>query len=194
MNNHNLKQYDFEHPSRLFILEDRLKGLLGGPLLYRPYFKTLGLKGNENVLDFGCGGGAGSRHLVNLLTTGGHLVCLDASSYWIARARSRLKKYSNAECQSGDIRVMDIPDSSFDVISTIHVIHDIAPAERQGIIQALSRKLKTGGFFFVKEPIKKSHGIPVEELGALLSGAGFKVVEHRETGAEYIGKYVKTAQ
>ena len=61
MSDDNFKEYDFEHPSTIFVLEDKLKGLLGGPLLYNPYFITFGLKGNERVLDFGCGGGAGSR-------------------------------------------------------------------------------------------------------------------------------------
>ena len=43
------KERDFEHPSALFVLEDALKGLIGGPLLYYPYFKTFGLKGDEKV-------------------------------------------------------------------------------------------------------------------------------------------------
>jgi len=183
----NFKQYDFEHPSSLFILEDKLKGLLGGPLLYNPYFKTFELKGNESVLDFGCGGGAGSRCLANLLGKGGHLTCIDVSRYWIARARKRLAKYSNVECQSGDIRELDIPDSSFDVISTIHVIHDITPAERQDIVKALSQKLKAGGLFFIREPVKKSHGMPVEEIRALLSDAGLNEIK-----SEYMGKYQKS--
>jgi len=188
----NFKQYDFEHPSSLFILEDKLKGLLGGPLLYNPYFKTFELKGNESVLDFGCGGGAGSRCLANLLGKGGHLTCIDVSRYWIARARKRLAKYSNVECQSGDIRELDIPDSSFDVISTIHVIHDITPAERQDIVKALSQKLKAGGLFFIREPVKKSHGMPVEEIRALLSDAGLNEMEHKETKSEYMGRYQKS--
>jgi len=188
----NFKQYDFEHPSSLFILEDKLKGLLGGPLLYNPYFKTFELKENESVLDFGCGGGAGSRCLANLLGKGGHLTCIDVSRYWIARARKRLAKYSNVECQSGDIRELDIPDSSFDVISTIHVIHDITPAERQDIVKALSQKLKAGGLFFIREPVKKSHGMPVEEIRALLSDAGLNEMEHKETKSEYMGRYQKS--
>ena len=57
MGNYAYKQIDFEHPSFFFILEDKLKNLLGGPLLYNPYFKTFGLAGNERVLDFGCGSG-----------------------------------------------------------------------------------------------------------------------------------------
>lgn len=192
MSDDNFKQYDFEHPSTLFVLEDKLKGLLGGPLLYNPYFKTFGLKGNERILDFGCGGGAGSRFLANLLSKGGHLTCVDVSSYWIAKARKRLEKYSNVECKSGDIRELDIPDSSFDIISTIHVVHDISPAERQDIVKTLSQKLKVGGLFFIREPVKKSHGMPVEEIRTLLSGAGLKEIEHKETKSEYMGKYQKS--
>jgi len=192
LSDNNFKQYDFEHPSILFILEDKLKSLLGGLLLYNPYFKTFALKGNESILDFGCGGGTGSRCLANLLDKGGHLTCIDVSRYWIARARKRLDKYSNLECKSGDIRKLDIPDSSFDVISTFYVIHDITPAERQDIVKVLSQKLKAGGLFFIKEPVKKSHGMPPEEIRALLSDVGLNEIEHKETKSEYMGKYQKS--
>ena len=192
MSDQDFKGYDFEHPSIPFILEDKLKGLLGGALLYYPYYRTFGLKGNENVLDFGCGGGTGSRCLANLLDKGGHLTCVDLSSYWIAKARKRLEKYSNVECKSGDIRKLEIADSSFDVISANHVVHDITPAERQDIVKTLSQKLKASGLFFTREPVKMSHGMPVEEIRTLLSGAGLNETEHRETKSEYIGKYQKT--
>ena len=192
MSNSEFKGYDFEHPSILFILEDKLKGLLGGPLLYNPYFKTFGLKGNERVLDFGCGGGTGSRCLANLLDKDGHLTCIDVSRYWIVKARKRLGKYPNIECKAGDIRELDISDYSFDVISAIHVIHDIAPDERQDIVKTLSQKLKKGGLFFIREPIKKSHGMPVEEIRALFSDAGLNEIEHKETKSEYMGKYQKS--
>jgi ubiquinone/menaquinone biosynthesis C-methylase UbiE len=184
------KEHDFEHPSVLFILEDKLKGLIGGPLLYNPYFKTFGLRGNENVLDFGCGGGAGSQRLAALLKDG-HLTCVDTSRYWIEKARKRLIKYDQAECKSGDIRELDIPDSFFDVISIIHVIHDIDPGDRQGTISTLSRKLKPGGILFIKERIGKSHGMPVEEIRSRLSDAGLKEIECKETKSEYAGKYKK---
>lgn len=32
MSNYEFKERDFEHPSTLFVLEDVLKGLIGGPL------------------------------------------------------------------------------------------------------------------------------------------------------------------
>jgi len=189
LSDNDFKRYDFEHPSTLFVLEDKLKALLGGLLLYNRYFKTFALKGNESVLDFGCGGGAGSRCLANLLDKGGHLTCLDVSGYWISRARKRLAKYSNVECRLGDIRKLDIPDSSFDVISTFYVIHDISPGERRDTVKVLSHKLKARGVFFIKEPVKKPHGMLPEEIRALLSEAGFSEIEHRETKSEYVGKY-----
>jgi len=149
------------------------------------------LEGNESVLDFGCGGGTSSRCLAKLLDRGGHLTSIDTSRYWIAKARKRLEKYPNVECKLGDIRELDIPDSSFDLISTIHVIHDIAPAERAGIVNTLSRKLRAGGLFFIRERIGKSHGMSVEEIRSLLSEADLNEIKHKETKLEYIGKYQK---
>ena len=189
MSDYEFKKHDFDHPSTLFVLEDKLKGILGGPLLFNPYFKTFGLKGNEKVLDFGCGGGAGSRYLTKLLDKGGYLPCVDISRYWIAKAIKRLTKYSNVECKSGDIRELDIPDSSFDVISIIHVIHDIGPGDRQGTVSALSRKLKAGGMLFIRERIEKSHGMPVGEIRSLLSDAGLRELDFQETKSEYRGRF-----
>lgn len=192
MNEYEFKKRDFEHPSIMFKLEDFLKGIVGGPLLYNPYYKTFNLNGNEHILDFGCGGGAGSKCLAKLLNKYGHLTCIDSSPYWISRAKKRLKRFPDIECRHGDIRELDIPDASFDVITIIHVIHDIAPAERADIVNTLGRKLKSNGKLFIRERIQKSHGMPVHELRAILSGAGLKEIESRETSSEYIGAYRKT--
>jgi len=185
------KAYDFEHPSALFIFEDVLKWFIGGPLFFNPYYKTFGFKGDERVLDFGCGGGAGSQCLVNLLGEKGHLTCVDVSNYWMRKAEKRLKKYPNVECIAGDIRKLDIPESSFDVISVIHVIHDIAPADRQDTVNVLSRTLKAEGTLFIWEPTKESHGMPAEEIRTLLSGAGLNETEYSANESKYTGTYRK---
>lgn len=119
--------------------------------------------------------------LARLLDKGGHVTCVDISHYWVAKARRRLNSYSNVECRAGDIRELDIPDSSFDIISTFHVIHDIAPRDRQDIIEIPSMKLKAGGLFFIREPTKESHGMPVEGIRTLLSGAGLKETNYKGT-------------
>jgi ubiquinone/menaquinone biosynthesis C-methylase UbiE len=189
MNEYEFKQVDFEHPSLLFILEDILKGLMGSPFLYKPYFGTFGLRGDENVLDFGCGGGAGSRCLAKLLNNNGYLTCVDISNYWIKRAIERLKKYPNVKCLVGSIKNLELPEHSFDTISIFHVIHDIAPAERQDTVSLLCRKLKADGTIFVREPVKKSHGMPVSEIRILFSNEGLIETECQESKSEYRGRF-----
>jgi len=81
MSEYQFKQVDFENPSFLFVLEDMLKNLIGGMLFYNSYYKTFGLKGNEKVLDFGCGGGTGAKYLMKFLNKSGHLTCVDVAHY-----------------------------------------------------------------------------------------------------------------
>ncbi len=194
MKNQEYKAPDFEHPSPLFVFEDWLKGWLGGALLYDPYYRSFGLEGGENVLDFGCGGGAGSRRIARLLGKGGRVTCIDLSDYWIARARKRLASYPAAECRAGDIRQMDTPAAAFDVITTFHVIHDIAPAQRQETVRTLAGRLMPGGRFFIREPVKESHGMPVEEIRSLMKSAGMEEKVGRVTKSEYLGEYRKPPQ
>jgi len=189
MSNYEYKQIDFEHPPLLFVLEDKLKGLLGGPLLYNPYFKTFELSGNEKIVDFGCGGGTGACCLAKLLNDGGHLTCVDVSNYWIDKAKYRLKRYTNVECLEGDIRELDIPEHSFDIISIFHVIHDIAPEERQGISDRLATLLNRNGKLFIREPIKESHGMPVSEILTLFTNSGFKETQSDVGKSEYKGVF-----
>lgn len=187
MGNYTYKQIDFDHPSFLFVLEDRLKNLLGGPLLYNSYFKAFRLTGNERVLDFGCGGGAGSRCLAKLLNSSGHLTCIDISDYWINKAKRTLNNFSDVECLAGDIRELDIPENSFDIISIFHVIHDILPDDRQSIVDRLSRLLAVDGKIFIREPIKESHGMPVQEIQSLLTGGGLTEVQSEAGKSEFKG-------
>ncbi len=193
MSTYEFKQRDFEHPSRLFVLEDVLKGLIGGPLLYCPYYNSFDLKGNEKILDFGCGGGNGSKCLANLLNKGGHLMCIDASPYWIRKAKKRLQKFANVECKAGDIRELNLTDFSFDGITIFHVIHDISPVIRKQIMNVLTLKLKRDGELFIRERIEKSHGMPVSEIRDLLSAVGLKEIEYKVTRSEYMGKYRKVS-
>ena len=190
MNEYRFKQPDFENPSLLFKIEELLKDILGGPLLYDRYYKSFGLKGNETVLDFGCGGGTGSRSLAGLLNKG-NVICLDSSTYFINKAIKRLAKYPNAECVHGDIDEVNISSSSIDVISIIHVIHDIEPGDRQRIIKSLSDKLKSGGYLFIREPIRESHGMPIAEIRERLTAAGLKETGSQTSKTEFTASYIK---
>jgi ubiquinone/menaquinone biosynthesis C-methylase UbiE len=190
MTEYKFKQPDFDNPSFLFRLEDKLKGFLGGPF-YRTFIKAFALKGDEHVLDFGCGGGVESRFVLEYLEDGGRITCIDLSDYWIQRAKKRLNKYPNASCIQGDIRKLEIPNNFFDMIFTIHVIHDIAPEERQSTVDALASKLKPHCPFYIWEPTKISHGMPIEEIRELLSNAGLEEQTHEKAKSSYKGKFLK---
>jgi len=94
------------------------------------------------------------------------------------------------ECKIGDINDLLIPDRYYDVITIMHVIHDIEPVKRQDTINVLSQKLNKDGSLFIREPIKKSHGIAVEEIQTLLTNANLREVEHEEIKTEYKGRFV----
>jgi ubiquinone/menaquinone biosynthesis C-methylase UbiE len=174
----------------LFRLDDKLKCFFGG-WYFKSFVKSFALMGNEYVLDFGSGGGIGARFVLKHLGENGHITCVDRSSYWISKARKRLKKFPNVTYALGDISRLEIPEKAYDVILARYVIHDIAPEERQRIMNALANKLKPGGAMYIWEPTKISHGMPAEEIRELVSRSGLQELSHEKTKSSYKGKFLK---
>ena len=164
---------------------------------YKKYIYGLGLKGDENVLDFGSGSGAGSRHFAEILSDkGGRLTCLDISKPWMKTAIRRLKKYSNVRFITRDIRNAEIPDQTFDIISIHIMLHDIDKDERPEIVRALAASLRSGGMLFIREPVNPSHGMPADEIRLLMTQnglreTGFEILKIIFAGKVYAGRFVK---
>lgn len=183
---------DFNNPSALFRFEDRLKGLIGGPLHYAPYFRSLGgFRGDEEVLDFGCGGGVSTRSIAAELTRGGSVTGVDISSYFSERARKRVARYPSARILRGEITELDLPPRSFDLISIVHVIHDIPRAKRSATVLALAPLLKPNGRLWIWEPTRPSHGMPAEEIRGLMAEAGLREVSAEVQGSAFKGVFEK---
>jgi len=163
---------DFQTPGLLDLLSDALLQHGLARRLYRGYADSLGLQGNEKVLELGCGSGALSRHIAARVSRGGHLTCLDTSNAWIEVARRRLRRFTNVDLVPADILEADVQDGAFDVAVVHFVLHEIQPEQREKIICTLSRKLKDDGKLFVKEPTKEDHGIPVEQIQQIMAGCG----------------------
>lgn len=165
---------DFEKPSFLYIAtEEVLNNRLSG-FLYAGYIKSLGLKGNEKVLDFGSGSGAGSKHIAKLLENGGSLTCVDLSEFWIEKARKRLKKYRNVEFHVGNLPDLGLEERSFDVIYISYAFHHVDKKLRKPIAEEFYRLLKDEGTVFFKEPQRENDGIPLPEVRNIMQIAGFK--------------------
>ncbi len=183
---------DFENPSALFRFEDRLKALVGGPLLYAPYFRSRGgLRGDEQVLDFGCGGGISTRCIAAALTRGGSVTGVDISTYFSELARHRVARCPNARVLRGEITELNLPRGSFDLVSIIHVIHDIPKARRSATVQAVASLLKPKGRLWIWEPTRPSHGMPGDEVRALLEQAGLRELSAELRAKAFKGIYEK---
>ncbi len=144
---------------------------------YRSYVESLGLKGNERVLEYGSGTGAASRHIAPILQKKtGHLTCVDISTVFMNSVKKKMSKYPNVDFMLGDIRILDIKSGSYDMVFMHYVLHDIPEGRRQENVGMLASKLKNGGRICIREPTGEKHGMPAEEIKRIMTYAGLKEV------------------
>ena len=166
---------------------------------YRKFVDSFHLKGDEKVLDFGCGPGSASKFIAQILEKGGgELTCLDLSPAWIGRAKKHLSKFSKVEYFAGDIRKWEEKNNYFDAVAIHFILHDIDHPERQEIVRALAKKMKTGAKLFIREPTKEGHGMTPEEIRELMLKSGLKENKSKSTksfimGTMYTGIFSKIA-
>jgi ubiquinone/menaquinone biosynthesis C-methylase UbiE len=156
-------------PGKLEVWMTVLVGKLFGRSVYEPYVDSLGLRGDERVLDFGSGAGTPARLLARKLVGGGQVTCVDISQVWLETARKRLARFPNVAFKLGEIFKLDIADASHDVVFIHFVIHDIPASQRQQVVNHLARKLVIGGKLYVREPLNV---IGQDEIRRLLQQSG----------------------
>ncbi len=177
-------------PSRLEVAMFTAMARTVGHREYRKFVDSLGLRGSERVMDFGSGPGVIAGLIAERLThDGGSVLCVDISKTWIEVAKRRLGKYSNIEYMLGDIRTMQIPEASFDVIGVHYVLHDVDAKIRPGVVAALARALKSNGRIMIDEPARSGHSMPQEEVRRLLGEAGLKEVKSKMNWLSYLGEF-----
>jgi len=178
---------DFVNPPYVFVLMD---GILGPRLFgasYRRYAETIELRGDEDVLEFGCGSGGVAERLAPRLPKGS-LTCVDISPPMVEIAARRLKKYSNARCLVGRIENLALPESGFDLVVIHNALHDVAETERRATAATLVRLLKPGGRLHLREPTKLPHGLASDAYRALLVEAGLSEVRSHDDKSFLIGR------
>lgn len=161
----------FENPgffeeARMELLWNRL-----GKFRYKKFIDELPLKSDENALDFGCGGGAVSKHIAKRLSKG-NLVCIDTSSFWLEKAKKRMKECSNVEYICEKIENADLPEEYYNSVFIHFVLHDIHERERQELVDVLAAKLKEKGCIYIREPTRRDHGMKPEEIKQYMNYAG----------------------
>ncbi|MDP4275580.1 MAG: class I SAM-dependent methyltransferase [Bacteroidota bacterium] len=181
----------YENPNLLYRLIDELGNNRLFSFIYTSYIKKLNFKGNEKVLDFGSGSGAGSRHLAKVLQNGGHLTCVDISKYWTNKAKKRLRNFNHVEFLVGQLPEMELKTNSFDIIYIFYTLHDVSPDLRNGIVREFYKILKEGGKIYIKEPKRQYDGMPVAEIVDLMVDHSFVEEYSLEKKGTYTAVYRK---
>ncbi len=121
----------------------------------------------NDVLDIGCGAGNYTlRFLQQLRSTRGqevhvpacHLV--DLSDPMLQRARQRLASegFSEISLYQADVRELEIPDESVDVILAAAVLHHLrTPAQWRGVFASMYRWLRPGGSVWIYDMIESEN-------------------------------------
>lgn len=165
---------------------------------YKPYVKSMGLKGDEKVLEYGSGAGIMSAYLARALPRG-HLTCVDMSSTWMSVVKERLGSSPNVDFHLGSIATLPTGDGAYDCVVIHFVLHELDPMVRQEKLDALVARLKNGGRIFIREPDREWDGMPADEIKSLMAKAGMKEVRMYDekvvfAGLLHRGIYEKTGQ
>ncbi len=186
----------FTEPSALKVFTTVLGGYVNSRA-YQRYVESFGLTGGEWVLDYGSGSGRITRYIAKRLSLeSGHLTCVDVSTVWMDVVKKRLKGYPNVDFKLGDIASLDIPDDAYDVVVVHFVLHHVDVDVRQKNVSILSQKLKKRGRLFIRDPVRKEHGTPAQEIRQLIANAGlhereFHMEKSFHMGPRYSGTFVK---
>lgn len=162
-----------QNPSLIYRLIDAWGNNCLFGFVYGGYIRRLGLSGNENVLDFGSGSGAGARRLAKVLRQGGgRLTCCDISAYWMEVAKKRLHRFSCVDFALGDLTERKLREGSFDVVTVHYALHEVTSSLRAETVLEFHRLLKPGGKVCIAEPNRKNDGMARAEIRSLMAAAG----------------------
>ena len=136
---------------------------------------SLGLKGEEKVLDAGCGRGlmviGAAKRLKTGKATGVDVwdpAILSGNSSDAAKLNAKLEGVADkVRFESGDLRKLVYPEKSYDVAISALAIHNFADQEdREKIVRELWRLLKPGGRLLILDIMH------IGEYASVLSAAG----------------------
>jgi SAM-dependent methyltransferase len=139
----------------------------------RQMIDSIAWRGDERVLDVGCGNGflliEAAKHLTNGSATGIDLWKTNAGeqSPEVARLNAHLEGVADrVEIRNADARAMPFADGTFDVIvSSLMLHHAGGSADRNQVLHEMARVLKPGGTILLYD-VSPLIGGAAQQLGA----------------------------
>ena len=122
---------------------------MGGPDL-RAMLDAVPLRGDERLLDVGCGPGHGALAFAPRV---GEVVAVDLTADMLAQGRLLAAKrgVSNVTFQQGDVEEAPFPDASFDFVTSRYSAHHYPHPLRA--VREVARVLRPGGVFLLVDVV-----------------------------------------
>jgi ubiquinone/menaquinone biosynthesis C-methylase UbiE len=169
-------------------------------------------RGQVRLLDVGAGTGRFLFQAASALP-GSKLSGVDLSPWYVSYARDlldddRLEGPSPPEVDVANAESLPFADNSFDVVTSIFMLHELPRRVRRGVLAEMRRVLVPGGLLVLEDAAQPSESLELtpaleqfskdmhepffadyqdDDLGALLSEQGFEEVT---TSAQFVAKVV----
>jgi ubiquinone/menaquinone biosynthesis C-methylase UbiE len=123
--------------------------------VYRRIVSLAGVKPGDSVLDVGCSGGYLARKIAAAAGPAGRVTGVDPSEAAIEHARRRAAPGTTFAV--GVVQDLDLPDSSFDVVTCTLVMHHVPVRERATAFREMYRVTRPGGRLLVADfdPVRR---------------------------------------
>jgi len=168
--------YDLLAPIMTLGLERRFHHLV---------IEQLALRGEEQVLDIGCGTGTLTRELANALSNKSRSLCigLDAAEEMVKIARIKSSKIPNIQFDAAIAEELPYPSGKFDAVVSTFFFHHVHLELKKNVLAEAARVLKPGGRLVVVDV-----DVPTTWFGSLCARSGHWLFQQNEIAENIDGK------
>lgn len=120
--------------------------------LILPVLKQAG-HADGHWLELGCGSGAATKPVLETFPHA-KITALDISAPCLKVAQRHLTSYSPVDFIQGNATDLDFKNSTFDVVYSVFLLHELPKAERAALVREAYRVLKPGGLLVLADSLQ----------------------------------------